>query len=94
MEQSITRIMEQDPQGRTLNEGEKITPAQALRAVTYDAAWQCHVDKWVGSLEIGKLADYVILDEDPITKTDPVGIRNINVLETWIGGIQYWTSDY
>ncbi len=89
MEQSITRIMEQDPQGKALNEGEKITPAQALRAVTYDAAWQCHVDKWVGSLEIGKLADYVILAEDPITKTDPVGIRNINVLETWIGGIQY-----
>lgn len=88
MEQAITRIMEQDPVRKVLNEDEKITPAQALSAVTYDAAWQCHADKWVGSLEEGKLADYVILAEDPITRKDSVGMRNIPVLETWVGGIK------
>ena len=86
MEQAITRIMEQDPNQEVLNASEKLTPSQALRVVTYDAAWQCHVDQWVGSLEEGKLADYIILEEDPITRSNPVGMRNIPVLETWVGG--------
>ena len=88
MEQAITRVMEQDPNKEVLNKEERLTPAQALKAITYDAAWQCHADTWVGSLEVGKLADYVILAEDPITIKDPSNIRNISVLETWIGGIQ------
>ena len=86
MEQAITRIMEGDPNRNVLNENEKITPEQALRIITYDAAWHCHSEKWVGSLEEGKMADYVILGEDPITRPDPVGMRDIPVLETWIGG--------
>ncbi len=92
MEQAITRIMEQDPDGRVLNPAEKLTPAQALLTVTYDAAWQCHVDKWVGSLEEGKMADYVILGEDPITRTNPVGMRDIPVLETWVGGVKVFNA--
>lgn len=88
MEQAITRIMEEDQQREVLNESEKITPEQALKIVTYNAAWQCHVDKWVGSLEEGKMADYVILAEDPITRghKNPVGMRDIPVLETWVEG--------
>ena len=88
MEQAITRIMEQDPTGNVLNECEKISAEQALKAITYDAAWQCHADQWVGSLEEGKMADYVILEEDPITRNKPEGMRNIPVLETWVGGIK------
>lgn len=92
MEQAITRIMEKDPDGRVLNEYEKLTPAQALRAVTYDAAWQCHADEWVGSLEKGKMADYIKLGEDPITRKNPVGMRNIPVLETWVGGVRVFAN--
>ena len=90
MEQAITRI---DSKGNVLNEKEKITVEQALRAVTYDAAWQCHADQWVGSLEAGKMADYVILEEDPITRKDPVGMRDIPVLETWLGGIRVYKKE-
>lgn len=90
VEQAVTRIMEQDPNRGVLNNVEKITPAQALKAVTYDAAWQCQADEWIGSLEKGKMADYVILDEDPITRKDPVGMRNIRVLETWVEGINVY----
>ena len=88
MEQAIMRIMEGDQQSEVLNECEKITPEQALKIVTYNAAWQCHADKWVGSLEEGKMADYVILAEDPIARgyRDPVGMRDIPVLETWVEG--------
>ena len=90
MEQAITRI---DSKGNVLNEKEKITVEQALRAVTYDAAWQCHADQWVGSLEAGKMADYVILEEDPITRKNPVGMRDIPVLETWVGGIMVYKKE-
>ncbi len=86
MEQAVTRVMEEDPARNVLNEKERVTREQALKIITYNAAWQCHVEKWVGSLEEGKLADYVILKEDPITRVDPVGIRDIPVLETWVGG--------
>lgn len=50
---------------QALNPAEVLTPIQALRAVTIDAAWQCHVDGIVGSLEVGKCADFVLLDRDP-----------------------------
>ena len=88
MEQSITRIMEEDPDKNVLNENETVTPEQALKIVTNNAAWQCHAEKWVGSLEEGKMADYVILAEDPISrgKLNPVGMRHISVLETYVNG--------
>ncbi len=98
MEQSITRLMEDVAQGnpqKVLNPAECLTPFQALKAMTYDAAWQCHADKWVGSLEVGKCADFVILAESPLTYqnadnlANPAqGMRNIPVLETWKGGKQ------
>ena len=94
MEQAITRIMEEDIQSEALNKSEKITPEQALKIITYNAAWQCHADKWVGSLEEGKMADYVILAEDPIARghRHPKGMRDIPVLETWVEGRRVYKS--
>ncbi len=93
MEQAITRIMEADPEAKPLNVEECITAEQALRAVTYDAAWQCHADGWVGSLEVGKFADFVILQQDPLSLEDCYQqMRNIPVLSTWKGGVQVYTS--
>jgi len=66
---------------------------QALRTVTYDVAWQCHADAWVGSLEVGKFADFVILQQDPLTLEDCyLQMRNILVLSTWKGGVQVYPS--
>jgi predicted amidohydrolase YtcJ len=92
MEQSITRIMEENTaNGEVLNPSECITPEQALVAVTYDAAWQCYADQWAGSLDEGYFADFVILEQDPLSLTTPseqyMKMRNIPVLETWLGGI-------
>ncbi|WP_337735820.1 amidohydrolase [Photobacterium sp. MCCC 1A19761] len=86
MEQAVTRVMEKSPELSPLNADERITREEALRAITLDAAWQCHVDSWVGSLEQGKLADYVILEDDPITVEKSIQIRGIRVLQTWVGG--------
>ena len=53
--------------------------------MTADAAWQCHSDHEVGTLEPGKLADFVVLGDDP-RAVEPTGIGRIEVLETWMAG--------
>jgi predicted amidohydrolase YtcJ len=57
----------------------------AIRAVTSEAAWQLFSDHAVGSLEAGKLADFVILEKDPRT-VEVDKIKNIRVLETRMDG--------
>ncbi|HTN37484.1 MAG TPA: amidohydrolase [Arachidicoccus sp.] len=87
MEQAITRIMEADPELNVLNQHECITAEQALTAITYDAAWQCHADHWTGSLIPGHFADFVILKHDPLKIKEPyMKMRDIHVLETWVDG--------
>jgi predicted amidohydrolase YtcJ len=71
--------------GGVLNPLECITPMQAIRAMTLDAAWQCHLDHLCGSLERGKAADLVVLDADP-TKVAPQDIAKIAVHSTWLDG--------
>jgi predicted amidohydrolase YtcJ len=44
---------------------ERLSVDQAIRAHTIDAAWQLGLEDDIGSLELNKLADFVILDEDP-----------------------------
>ncbi len=76
------------PSGRILGENEKITPAEALKAVTIDAAYQLHLDHEIGSLEAGKQADIAILDADPLS-VDPMSIKDIGVWGTLLGGIKH-----
>jgi len=54
-------------------------------AVTSEAAWQLNSDHEVGSLEPGKFADFVILENDPRCVT-PAQISEIKVLATWMNG--------
>lgn len=58
---------------------------QALRAVTIDAAWQLRMEDRIGSLEVGKYADIVILDRNPF-EVEPIEIHRIKVLGTIMGG--------
>ncbi|HBH52167.1 MAG TPA: hypothetical protein DDY91_09770 [Planctomycetaceae bacterium] len=53
----------------------------SLRAITIGAAHMYHEEQTKGSLEVGKLADLVILDQNPLT-VDPMSIKDIRVLET------------
>ncbi|WP_423380225.1 amidohydrolase [Burkholderia sp. LMG 32019] len=87
MDQAIGRVMEADPEQAVLNAAECLSPPEALRAVTIDAAWQCHLDDQVGSLKEGKQADLVILEQDPLqAKPGPYQLRDIKVMETWVSG--------
>jgi len=57
----------------------------ALRAATIDAAYELHEDDMTGSLEVGKFADLIVLDRDPLT-IPAEDIANVRVLETVVGG--------
>ncbi len=67
--------------GILLGENQKVTPYEALKAVTINAAYQNNEEDIKGTLEEGKLADLVILSGNPIT-CNAMDIKNIEVLET------------
>jgi predicted amidohydrolase YtcJ len=56
-----------------------------LRAATINAAYELHEDDVTGSLEVGKLADLIVLDRNPLT-VPAEDIANTHVLETVVGG--------
>jgi predicted amidohydrolase YtcJ len=58
-----------------------VSVAEALRAITIDAAYQYFEEDSKGSIEPGKLADFVILDRNPLNATG-AALRSIRVLET------------
>jgi predicted amidohydrolase YtcJ len=67
--------------GKDLGPEHRITPFEAFRAITADAAWQIREEDRKGTLDKGKLADLVVLSADPLA-TEPMKIRDIQVLET------------
>ena len=67
--------------GTVIGPKERVSPYVALKAVTAYAAWQIKEEKTKGTLEKGKLADLVILEQNPL-KVAPKTIKDIKVLET------------
>jgi predicted amidohydrolase YtcJ len=70
--------------------GERISIDLALRSITIDAAHVIGMDHLVGSLEVGKYADFVVLGQDP-TVVDPEGLRDVPVVATVLGGTKIST---
>ena len=65
---------------------------QALQASTINAAYQYFEEDRKGSLEVGKLADLVILDRNPLNV--PVAdIKDLRVVETIKEGDTVWTRE-
>lgn len=69
----------------TLGEGERITVAEALRAITMGAAYTLKLDTEIGSISPGKRADFAVLGQDP-TAVDPLALKDVPVLGTVMGG--------
>src|SRR5690606_1261907 len=67
--------------GEALGAEERISPMDALKAITINAAHQYFEEDRKGSIEPGKLADLVILDKNPLTVPNNE-IKDIKVLET------------
>lgn len=77
------------PSGRVLAPEERLTVEQAIRAQTIDAAWQLFADDAIGSLEVGKYADMVVLSADP--RTVPAeNIADLDVRATFLAGRQVY----
>ncbi len=81
---AVARDLWKEPQ-TVLAPDERVSVEAAIRAVTINAAWQCHSEHEIGSLAPGKLADLVILEDDP-RKVEPTAISDIGVSETWLDG--------
>jgi len=65
--------------------GEKLTAFEALRGFTLDAAYAGFAETEVGSLQVGKRADFVVLAEDPLAVPGSA-LRALTVLATYVDG--------
>ena len=83
---SMARV---SPTGVVSGEGERLGAYEALQALTTGPAWQAFEEDRKGRIKPGLLADFVILDRNPLTA--PVDdIRSIKVLETVKDGKSVW----
>lgn len=84
---AITRLTRA---GKEIYPEEKITREQALRMYTNGSAYLHFAEKELGSLEVGKWADFVVIDRDYLTCPEPE-IRRIEPLMTVVGGKAVYT---
>jgi predicted amidohydrolase YtcJ len=74
--------------GRVLGAAERIGVADALHAITLGAAYTLRVDDEVGSIEVGKRADFAVLADDP-TAVPPGALKDVRIVGTMVGGVAF-----
>ena len=75
-----------------LSEDKGLSRAEVLRAITMNSSYELHQDQSTGSLEIGKLADLIVLDRK-FLDIPAEQIADIQVLQTMVGGRVVYQSD-
>ena len=75
-----------------LNPDEKVSILEAVRSFTIDAAYVLGKENEIGSLEYGKNADFIVLDEN-IFDCNLNKVPNINVCSTYFAGELVYTSE-
>ena len=84
-------ILRRTAHGRVLGPDERLSARDALALYTTAAAYSCHRENEIGSLEPGKFADFVVLDGNPLA-TEPERITSLQVLATVLGGTPVYQS--
>lgn len=79
------------PKGGWLPE-ESISIVQAFRAFTLDAAYAAFQEDMIGTLSIGKKADFIVIDRD-IFDIPAAEIRSTQVLQTWVNGNLVYSAE-
>ena len=85
IEAAVTRQNPSSNAGPVLTPGSVVSPLIALRAYTSEGAKASFSEEYSGTLEVGKRADFVVLNED-ILAVEPGAISEIRVLQTWLEG--------
>ena len=67
--------------GEVIGADQRVTPLEALKAMTINVAQQYGEQSSKGSLEVGKLADLVVLNQNPL-KVEAMKIKDVKVMET------------
>jgi len=83
-----SQVNRETTSGAVLGPHQRVTPMEALRAVTIDAAWQVFMDAEIGSIEPGKRADLIVLSGSPL---EPGDIRELVVERTLIDGAEVYS---
>lgn len=66
---------------------EALTPEEAIRAYCLGSAYAAHAEQYSGSLEAGKVADFVVLSDDP-TKLDTMAIARLKAERVFVNGVE------
>lgn len=73
------------PSGRVLGASQRLRVDEALHAITLGPAWTLKLDHEIGSIEVGKRADFAVLGDDPFA-VDPLALKDIPVWGTVLSG--------
>jgi len=80
-----TAVNRKTRDGQPIGLHNKVTVESALKAMTIHSAWQIKMEEKIGSIKVGKYADFVILDKNPLD-IDKSQIKDIHVLKTIVNG--------
>lgn len=89
MQAAITRTA---GDGRCLGVDERLNASTALRAITIDAAYQINMEDKLGSITPNKYADFVVLDQNPLSVA-PSELTDVRIAATYLAGKQVWAND-
>lgn len=92
MEVAVTRQDPEDPEGRVLTPQHRVGLQEILRAYTLHGARAGFVEDELGSIEVGKRADLVVVDRDPFA-IDPHELSEVRVLRTMLDGREVYRAE-
>ncbi len=85
MQGFITRENPDHPELGVLNEAERLSVEEAIRMFTLNGAYAVMAEDRIGSIEVGKAADFIVLDRN-LLEIEPTAIRDTQVLTTVLNG--------
>ncbi len=88
---AVTRQNHQNQPDGGWYSAESMSVEQALQSFTINAAFAAHAEQFSGSLDVGKQADFIVIDQD-IFAINPQDIWKTEVLETWVAGQKVFSN--